>query len=1397
MKKFTCFIPCFAVLSLLSAKIEAQVTVSIQGVQVSVVDDTLFIRGSLLARSNSVYGENLNNSGTLIVTDSLKSSVDGLFRTSTANARGMVMMEGNKEQVISGNHTIFMNNLTIDNLHDAKLDGDVCLLGCLKLSGSSLFLNNHSINCYDLSPEMNASTGRLELETDRCQVYDTADYPAGGQINSYAKAVNSNPDPGNLGAMIDKPSGDIFIERGHGQIRNAGQGSIRKYFNIHSSDGQSFGLKFLYLDSFDLRNTQLKEKDLGLFSSPFQPGIYYYKGGEVDTLYNLVMQTDLVPGSQYTLSDAHCPDPPPIAFTRHEIEACTGEKITLSSSYVSFLHYWTGKQLGEADTTSRLIVDNVLPGSSTYILTVFDKRGCINRDSIIVKGHPVPVAAFSLPKSICQQDTIKPVNHSIVTDGPAIFSWIINDQDSLTGTSIAIPANLPGECKLRLIARSTYGCTDEASSTVNIEPLPQAVYSAHDLCLAYKLLFENKSSIAKDAEIILSRWYIDGKSAGVIDYPNQLNSFPWEFPSAGNYQVALEVLSDKGCKSSHEEIIHVYDPPRADFIQSGHCERNKVEFTALCSGGAEPSGYLWMLGNEMVTTAPSYSIEQSSPGLHTLSLLYTTANNCKDSTTRDFTVYTLPSPAFDYTGECVGQPVVFKSLSSDSLQYQWNINGEILHNQVTSVTIEQPGFISASLHVLSSEGCSDSLTREIEIHPIPEADFQLSPGCEGDSLTIAPTYLGSIASASWLLDGHFISNDLNLHIPHVHAGSNILSLRITNTYGCERKIEKILDAKKMPVVSLPRKVSTCGSQYTLDAGPNGISYLWSTHETSRKVTVLSSGDYLVSVIGEDGCEAVDTCSLRLNTVVSPDLGPDRLVCDSTVLHSGYPDAFNEWSGGETSESIQVVHSGNISVRVLDQNGCEGSDSVFITVHPSPIPEIGGLIETCGDSSILLGSFRQGWTYRWSDGSDNAILEVTKSGIYSCRVTDADGCSSSGSMQVQFFEPPISTMPVQLKSCGEAIITVGPAGQTYSWNDGSTLSSRTLSSAGLYIVKSKNAHCSRVDSMQLQIIRRPEFSLGDDLILCEGTVASVAPVNADHGFAWTWNTGATSPLLNITHSGIYTLTARNAEGCSFSDSISIHFIASPAIALESTYLLCPGDTILLCTGTNESETFLWEEGNQILSTHACLEVHEACNPTITARDSYGCETRKSISVTQSPKAVYSRYLVASEAHAGDTLIFINFSQPEPFSSFWDYGDGIAGIETDAAHIYQRSDRYQSSLRVNNSFCDNQASKSILILPDVKSGKLNADSESDPFVITSYRVFPNPSKDRFSVLASFSKPATAMLCLYNMNGLVIYKESFKSQEEISSKIDCHSLPTGVYLLLLSAEGETHERRIIILH
>ncbi|MEY4602954.1 MAG: hypothetical protein RIT43_246, partial [Bacteroidota bacterium] len=152
-----------------------------------------------------------------------------------------------------------------------------------------------------------------------------------------------------------------------------------------------------------------------------------------------------------------------------------------------------------------------------------------------------------------------------------------------------------------------------------------------------------------------------------------------------------------------------------------------------------------------------------------------------------------------------------------------------------------------------------------------------------------------------------------------------------------------------------------------------------------------------------------------------------------------------------------------SYTVTTSNGtCTSSASTAFSIAAqltTPIASItnnsGTTVLTCSQTNISLTA-TGGGTYSWSNGATTATTSVTSAGSYTVTVTAANGCTATSSIGItqSITAPPAAiTAPstTELTCTTTSISLTATGGGTYSWSNGATTATTSVSAAGTYTV----------------------------------------------------------------------------------------------------------------------------------------------------------------------------------------------------------------------------------------------------------------------------------------------------------------------------------------------------------
>jgi PKD repeat protein len=285
----------------------------------------------------------------------------------------------------------------------------------------------------------------------------------------------------------------------------------------------------------------------------------------------------------------------------------------------------------------------------------------------------------------------------------------------------------------------------------------------------------------------------------------------------GTYNVTLTITSSAGCTASITQPITVGGFPTAAIIPSTPC---LGAVTTLVDGSVPQSGdpiagWNWMMpgGVPATDSTPNTSTLYSTPGVHTVTLVVTSAQGCIDTVPQQVIVYNPPVANFSAPDSGCA-PVCANYFDNSSATdgtingWQWSFPGGTPLGSAlkdpTNICYYTSGNYSTSLVVTTNYGCKDTIQLPmIKVYPWPTADFCVAP-------TIAPItapvfnfcdmWSSDVVQWSW----NFGDNDsdfINTDPIHSYSASAIendfysynICIEVENQYGCWDTTCKIVE----------------------------------------------------------------------------------------------------------------------------------------------------------------------------------------------------------------------------------------------------------------------------------------------------------------------------------------------------------------------------------------------------------------------------------------------------------------------------------------------------------------------------------------------------------------------------------------------------------------------------
>lgn len=265
-----------------------------------------------------------------------------------------------------------------------------------------------------------------------------------------------------------------------------------------------------------------------------------------------------------------------------------------------------------------------------------------------------------------------------------------------------------------------------------------------------------------------------------------------------------------------------------------------------------------------------------------------------------------------------------------------------------------------------------------------------------------------------------------------------------------------------------------------------------------------------------------------------------------------------------------------NIQSLLPGGCDSTITRYLKIYTSPKDSLGADKVSCVGTPVTLDAKNPGATYLWSTGATTKTISVTTSGSYWVKVTNAAGCDSRDTVNVNFTPVPVVALGNDVSVCvGTPVsLNAGNTGATYLWSTGATTQTITPTSSGQYSVLVTSGSCSSRDTINVTFNALPVVDLGTNQLICTSDTITVDAGNP--GSTYLWSTGATTRTIQVSLAGTYKVTVTNANGCVAMDSIVITNKPAPTalFTAQGTNLLNVQFTVAPQVGT----TYSWNFGD---------------------------------------------------------------------------------------------------------------------------------------------------------------------------------------------------------------------------
>ncbi|GIV42551.1 MAG: hypothetical protein KatS3mg034_1861 [Vicingaceae bacterium] len=814
---------------------------------------------------------------------------------------------------------------------------------------------------------------------------------------------------------------------------------------------------------------------------------------------------------------------------------CSGQSVTLTASgYVGTFQQW------QISTDGGVTWSNI-PGATTptYTYGPLTSNACfrsritscnqtVYSNMVCVTVNPLPSPTASSNSPICAGQTLN------LTGGPngmSSYSWTGPNGFSSNLQNPSIPnATTAASGTYTLTVTNGFGCSASTTTNVVVNPLPNPNPSSNSpICAGQTLNLFSAGGFTSYS------WTGPNSFSSNVQNPSIPNATT---AASGTYTVT--VTGSNGCTNSASTNVTVNPVPSVSVANDTVCLGQNGTLTAVVSpsGGTyswSPGGYTTQTINVTVTSTTTFNVT------------YTLSTGCSNTASGTIVVYPNPTVQVNDTVTCAGQPVTLTAnVNPPGGSFLWS-NGQTTQ----SITVAPTTPSTYTVTYTDPNGCSASDNATVNILPggIVNADFNAPSNICINNMPVSYINTGSTGagySYQWYLGAGATPPTLTtqdaLNIIYATSGGKIVSLVVTNSYGCKDSVSKTVFIEPQPNITFSAQSPVCigDSMFFTNnswVGGTGVisQWVWDFGDGNYSGqfqpwhTYLSPGTYTVQLkaMSDYGCADSSTITVE----VSPLSVGGQLLQDDTVC-SGQNSGMLQLTGN-TGTPVQWEYStdGGINwfaisntgvqqpynnltqdriYRVLVKSGaCPAVYSDTVMIKVDALSEGGVVLRdtlVCieGNSGILLASGYNGTIVTWQVSTDGgqswqntntsgvveSFTNLTDTTLY--RVIVKNGVcpadtSAYATVWVRKFNGAYTSGDTTI-SLGDRVQVYAGGGMSYLWRPNVNINDTTISNPEVWPVETQQYTvvvwdeygCADTSQLTVYVIRDYKLEISNTL-----------------------------------------------------------------------------------------------------------------------------------------------------------------------------------------------------------------------------------------------------------------------------------------------------------------------------
>jgi len=504
----------------------------------------------------------------------------------------------------------------------------------------------------------------------------------------------------------------------------------------------------------------------------------------------------------------------------------------------------------------------------------------------------------------------------------------------------------------KLVATGPGGCKDSLFKRIEVRgPRGNFVYNPLQGCNPLTVSFT-----ATTIDRLSFLWdFSDGTTVPTTD---SILTHTYSHP--GNYVPKMILEDISGCRVpivGLDTIRVIGVDARISMSQSRFCDSGYISFYDSSTSTDPITAWRWDFGDGASSTDRQPVHQYTSAGTYDVTLFVTTARGCIDTAILKDTIRVFASPVIAINGDtaaCVPAQINFTGQvvrgNPSLLTWLWSLgngNTSTVANPPTQ-SYPTPGSFTVTTIVTDDHGCRDTLTRAVNIHPLPLTNAGPDGRvCQGNNIQLNAT-----GANDYLWNAMPDLSCINCPNPFASPADNTTYVVTgTSEFGCTRKDSLLIKVQKPFVLQISPDDTIClgESAHLLASGAD--QYSWSPATgldnpsvASPQASPTSSTTYTLTAKDSLQC-FTNTASVFIKVYPIPtvEAGPDAtiIVGNNVQLHgTGSPDVLRwRWTPAYNLSCINCPDpvaapkkTTQYTLEVRNEGGCFNKDVLTVYVN---------------------------------------------------------------------------------------------------------------------------------------------------------------------------------------------------------------------------------------------------------------------------------------------------------------------------------------------------------------------------------------------------------------------------------------------------------------------------------